>query len=270
MCRNLKLRLAAAFLLTGAALPQAGAQPPQDQKYRILTLDYQKPEPGKARDYVRVERELWKPVHQDRVNKAKITSWKLYEVSFPNGEDQEYDYVTMTEFAHFADLESPYEGTDFKTVLGDQKYNEMRGMTNAVRKLRRKDTLAILMSTENWSKASNKMLSVHYLKSKPQKSADLLKVQKDLYLPSNEDRIKAGSAISWATTFVRFPEQLDGAYNYVSFNGSGSMAEIEKEPSKDWLDKWNPQYRTMMPMLNASRKRVRGELWRLIDQTASK
>src|SRR5262245_35901123 len=85
------------FALAGYA--QSSAEP---SKYRILTLDYQKPEPGKTSDYVRLERELWKPVHQDRVNKGKITSWKLYQVSWPNGEDQEYDYVTMTEFANFS------------------------------------------------------------------------------------------------------------------------------------------------------------------------
>src|SRR5438309_8489477 len=133
---HLKLCAAAALLVvTTIFAPEAK---PQDQpKRRILSLDYQKPERGKTGEYIRLEREYWKPVHQDRVSKGKISSWKLYEVSFPNGEGQEYDFVTMTEFANFSDLEAPYEGTDFKKVLGNSKYGEMRGMTPAVRKLRR-------------------------------------------------------------------------------------------------------------------------------------
>src|SRR5688572_27370685 len=98
-CCSLAL-LYAAFAVN--AFPQSATPA---QRYSVLTLDYQKPEPGKTGDYLKVERELWKPVHQDRVDKGTIVSWKLYSVSWPNGADQEYDYVTVTEFANFAALE---------------------------------------------------------------------------------------------------------------------------------------------------------------------
>jgi hypothetical protein len=266
MQRTRKTRLAAAILAVAATVPSAS---PQDAP-KYLTLDYQKPERGKTGEYVRLERDYWKPVHQDRVNRGKITSWKLYEVSFPNGHEQEYDFVTMTEFPSFAALEQPYEGTDFKKLLGESKYAEMRGMTGAVRKLQRSDTLAILLSTNDWSKAAAKRLNVVFLKSLPGKAGDLMKVQREYYMPSFEELIKAGVASSWATSLVRFPQSLETPYDYVSFNGYESLAQMEKVPPQDWIEKWRQKSRESMAMLNASRQRVSGQLWRLVEQTSPK
>ncbi len=242
---KLNVRCVSAAVLLGTGLftsvqAQTGQNPP---KYRIVTLDYHKPEPGKTAEYLHVERQLWKPVHQERVNKGKIAYWKLYAVSFPNGDKQEYDYVTMTEFANF---------------LGESKYKELRGMTPAVQKLTRKDTLALQLST------------AHYLKAFPGKAADLLKAQREFYWPMGEDQIKSGRKVSWATTVVRYPEALDHPYSHVSFNGFASLAEMGKPMEKEVADKWGPKFNEVNAMLGASRSRVRGELWRLVDHTQAK
>ena len=271
---NMKLSVyaaSAAMVLLAGLLTETHAQTGQNPpKYRIVTLDYHKPEPGKPQEYVRMERQLWKPVHQERVNKGKITSWKLYSVNFPNGDKQEYDYVTMTEFANFADLEAPYAGIDFAAVLGESKFGEMRGTTSAVQKLTRKDTLAIQMSTANWSEANNQVLVAHYLKAFPGKAGDMLKTQREFYWPMGEDQVKSGREVSWATTVVRYPEALDHPYSHVSFNGYGSLAEMEKPMAKEFADKWGPKFSEVGVMLSASRSRVKGELWRLVDQTKAK
>lgn len=263
--------LAAALVLSAAILPLGWSQTsPAPQKRRVLTIEYQKTEKGKTADYIRMEREYWKPVHQDRVNNGKITSWKLYAVSFPNGDDQEYDFVTMTEFANFSDLESPYAGTDFKKVMGDAKFAEYPSLTSSTRKLKRGDTLLLLLSTSNWSKAANKVLSVHYLRSLPGKGGDLMKVQREYFGPSNEELVEGGFASSWATSFVRFPQQLDFPYNYVSFNGYESLSQMDKRPPQAWFDKWRPKSEELMPVLSASRNRIKGQLWQLVDQTTPK
>ena len=259
-------------LLCAAFAGNLSAQAPASStKYSVLTLDYQKPEPGKTGEYIKLEREIWKPLHQDRVNKGKIISWKLYSVSWPNGAGQEYDFVTIAEFPSFSDLESPYAGTDFATVLGAEKYAQLQTMTPAVRKLRRTDTLVILAATKGWSHASNKILSVHYLRSLPGKSSDLMKSQREYYLPMNEESVQNGRAASWATASVRFPQQMDFPYNYVSFNGHENLAQMEKEAPQAWRDKWLGARATENnALLNASRVRVKGELWRLIDQTTAR
>lgn len=255
------------FCTESSAFAQAGAQP---TKYRYLTIDYQKTEPGKARDYVQLEKEYWKPLHQERVNLGRIRSWKLYSVMFPNGDRNEYDFVVLTEFACFEDMDASYAGVDRRRILGESKYAELQPKTTAVRKLVRQDTLAVLLSTENWDKAENKIIQVHFLKSVPGKFGDLIKVQRDYYLPSNEDLVKLGRAVSWATTAVRYPVKFDAPYDSVSFNGAASLAEFEKEPPNAWVEKWPKKNGEWMTLLNASRTRYEGELWGLVDQTKPK
>jgi hypothetical protein len=255
------------FCTGSSALAQAGSQP---EKYRYLTLDYQKSEPGKAQDYIQLEKEYYKPQHQERVNLGRIISWKLYFVNWPNGDHNEYDFVVLTEYPSFADMDSSYAGVDRRKILGESKYAELGPKTTAARKLLRQDTVAVLLSTESWDKANNRFLQVHFLKSLPGKFNDLLKVQREFYLPENEDRIKAGLAASWATTAVRYPRKFDAPYDSISFNGLASLAEMEKVPPKDLIEKWRKKSDEWMPLLNASRTRYEGELWSLVDQTTPK
>jgi hypothetical protein len=232
---------------------------------RFVSLSYMKAQPGKAAEYLRLERELWKVVHQDMVNRGQLTSWRLYAVSWPNGDDQEYDYVTMMEYPDFAHVEAPYRGVDYAKILGSEaKVAELR-TTGTTRQMRRTDTLVILQATDGWSNAQNRVLNVHYLRSLPGKGEDLLKIQRDYFLPSNNELIKAGGAAGWANMSVRFPSQLDFPYNYVSFNGYESLTQMEKERPRAWLDKWAGQ--DINAQLATTRKRVKGQLWRLIEQT---
>lgn len=241
-----------------------------EPKYRYVTIDYYKAAAGKAQDYVRLELDLWKPIHQDRLNNGKITSWKLYGVRYPNGDEREYDYTVMTEFPEFAAMENPYSGTDFKKVLGDQKYAQMRGMTGPARKMVRQDLLRIAESTDGWSKADAKVLDVAFLKAVEGKTDDLLKVQRDYFKASSEDAVKSGLKTGWATMGLRLPYRGDTPYNWISFDAFTGLAQMETSRPKEFVDKWREKTRPAYVMLNASRVRVRGELWQLIGQTNPK
>lgn len=106
--------------------------------------------------------------------------------------------------------------------------------------------------------------------SLPGKFGDMLKVQREYYLPSNQDLVKAGYAISWATTAVRYPVKFDAPYDSISFNGARSLAEADKDPPKEWIEKWPKKNAEWMTLLNASRTRFQGQLWSLVDQTTPK
>jgi hypothetical protein len=263
--------VAALFAAISLALPapaQAASTPPQ----HYLTLDYMKPTPGKSGDYVRMERESWKAIHQARVAAGNIVSWKLYSVSFPNGDSLEYQYVVVTEFPSWAALENPYQGINFDKVLGEGKAAAARTTAGATRTIVRQDTLGVTGATDNFSTSANTLLSVHFIKTLPGKTADFQKVQEEFYLPVNNAVAKAnGGATSWAGAFVRYPTSADRPYSHVSFNGSASFTQMDADWPADIRKVWNPKYsETYQPMLQNSRIRVRNELWRLVDQTKAK
>ncbi|MEY4939253.1 MAG: hypothetical protein RIQ93_988 [Verrucomicrobiota bacterium] len=250
-----------------SAVAQAAGSPP----VHYITLEYQKPTPGKNAAYVKMERELWKPIHQARVKAGNIVSWKLYVVSYPNGQNQEYEYITVTEYPSWAALEQPYAGIEFSAVLGEEKAKGMRGKTGAARKLVRRDTLRMAYATSNFSQSENKVLSVHYLKTLPGRAEDFMNGQRDYYLPMNSDVAKAsGGASAWAATVVRYPDHADALYSHVSFNAHSSLSGMESNRFPEIQKKWESKFKEVSSQQPATRTRIRNELWRLVDQTETK
>ena len=125
------MALALAFL-AGTFVPSGEAQSNRRHFLRIdymkwrhfLRIDYMKIPPGQTLRYRSLETDLWKPVHQARVDKGYITSWKLYGHHFPGG-TSDYQYVTMTEFAslqameelHYPELFQEVHGADYDTSI---------------------------------------------------------------------------------------------------------------------------------------------------------
>src|SRR5262249_21650048 len=100
--------------LTGTLMPftvsrtSALAQSPQGTLPRYAQVDYMKTLPGKEPEYIRLERETWKPLHQARVKNGQLRSWAFFSVRFPSGMDEKYDFVTINTFDRFDQLEEPF------------------------------------------------------------------------------------------------------------------------------------------------------------------
>ncbi len=120
---GLFIALSLAFL-AGTLVPSAETQ---SAGRHFLRIDYMKIPDGQTLRYRKLETELWKPVHQARVNKGYITSWRLYGHHFPGGES-DYQYVTVTEFPslqamdelHYPGLFQEVHGADYDTSISEE------------------------------------------------------------------------------------------------------------------------------------------------------
>ncbi len=106
--------------------------------WKYLEMQYMKAEPGKGGEYLRAVRELWKPIHEERVKKGLILAWGIAGMRYPAGANREYDYVTATYYDRFAALEQPYEGID------SSKLDEAGQRSAATRKLVRGEVWTLL------------------------------------------------------------------------------------------------------------------------------
>jgi hypothetical protein len=61
----------------------------------IMIVNFMKVPPGMAGDYVQFETEIFKPIHEDRIQHDEMESWHLYGVRFPSGAEAPYDFVTI-------------------------------------------------------------------------------------------------------------------------------------------------------------------------------
>ena len=102
--------------LAGTLVPAALTQSGTGSQY--VTVSYMKVDPAKEDAYVRMEREVWKPIHQQSVRDGKMKSWSLYEVRFPGGDNREYGYLTVETYNSIQDVEGSYgDSASFTSTL---------------------------------------------------------------------------------------------------------------------------------------------------------
>lgn len=51
----------------------------------IALIDYMKVPEGGDAEYLKVEQEIWKSMHQEWVNQGKMTGWYLWSIPYPGG-----------------------------------------------------------------------------------------------------------------------------------------------------------------------------------------
>ena len=147
MLRSLGFAIALVFsFLAGTLVPTASTQSTGGPK-QYLQAQYMKVKPGMAVEYRALERDLWKPVHQERVNQGLIHSWGLYGVHLPGG-TVDYDFVILTEFPDFASLENSRYPELFAEVQGMDDYEAVLQKTYATRTRVRHDVWVLVEKTE--------------------------------------------------------------------------------------------------------------------------
>ena len=91
--------------LAGSLSSALSTQAPQPPRPSVYLVNFMKANPAKVQEYLKLERETWKPVHQERIRAGQMRSWALYSVQYPYGASLEYDFVTIDTYASLADAE---------------------------------------------------------------------------------------------------------------------------------------------------------------------
>ena len=100
--------------LSGSIVSTAFSQP--EPAPAVYVVGFMKVDAARQAEYLQFERELWKPVHQERIRAGKMRSWSLYRVRFPFGTAAEYDFVTVNALPSMTALEN--ESKDVEEAFG--------------------------------------------------------------------------------------------------------------------------------------------------------
>lgn len=260
-----QLRIALALVL---AAPLFAQQRP-DPNARWVSLGFSKVDPGRLADYVKRVREYTVPLYQAQIEKGTVTSFKLYQVRYPNpnAEGGTYQFVSMIEVPRFQYLDFPAYFLDAKAVLGEAKVAEISKANAAIPStLVRIQDFRILESTDGWSKADSNVVTVRYVTPNPGMEGDLIKRQRELWKPYYEDAVAAGHSTGWAALEIRFRRSEDRPYQYITMNSHSNFADMHAPLPSALQQKWGEKLRGLNNM-SRERKLIREELWQLVAST---
>ncbi len=111
-------------------------QPDKDaQDPKFVEVDYMKVKQGDDDEYLHVEDDIWKPVHEKFIKAGTRTGWSLWGRLYPSGYAMDYQYLTVNEFSNFSQINQPDYVAAIKATHANKNVREIIEETNNSREL---------------------------------------------------------------------------------------------------------------------------------------
>jgi L-rhamnose mutarotase len=233
----------------------------------FVVVDFMKVEPENHASYLQVEQEIWKPMHQERINEGIIVGWYLYAVEFSGGMD-DYNYVVITLYDNADQLENPWSNDIPGKVHPGKRLEEMMQRTYESRTHVRSELFySIATAPAIPMETPAPYMQVNFMKVEPQMASGYEQLEKEIWLPIHNESIRSGRTTGWGLWSSLFPRGSGLPYQYITLNAFSEYSYIfdldfsipfsNIHPDKDFKQ---TQERT-----REVRSIVRTELWDLID-----
>jgi hypothetical protein len=85
---------------------------------RFMTMDYMNVAPGKSPDYLMLEDEIAKPIHNERVKRGRMDGWEVYSLILPGGVNYGYNYATGNHFDKLGHVEFGFNNEIIRQTMG--------------------------------------------------------------------------------------------------------------------------------------------------------
>jgi hypothetical protein len=124
---------------------------PKTPVSKFVQIDFMKPLAGKRDDYVRMESQVFYPIHQERIKMGALTDWALYEKFLPFTNNAEFDFVTANFFDNPAAIIDPKYEEAFNNIPNNIDFIRLSGQIDQTRTLVRSDIWKLVMYTDQLS-----------------------------------------------------------------------------------------------------------------------
>jgi hypothetical protein len=105
-------------------------------KSTVVVFNYFKQPVGKTQaDHIKMETDIWKPVHDARVKDGTMKGWIMLGLQMPFGSSQPYDMATIDVYTDMKQMLAPWFDAYFKKVHPGKNIDELMKQTDAATNL---------------------------------------------------------------------------------------------------------------------------------------
>jgi hypothetical protein len=112
---------------------------PNANPSKYVQVDFMRTTPGKENEYVKAEKESFKPVHAEFLKQGKKDDWGLYSLDMPYSETGNYNFITANFFSNLNQMTSGNYAEAFKKLFPNQDINTVWTNMNGLRKIVRSE-----------------------------------------------------------------------------------------------------------------------------------
>ncbi|MEM7510298.1 MAG: hypothetical protein AAF388_05135 [Bacteroidota bacterium] len=257
------------FVLGIICLSFTGLMAQESSTPPLFELSYMK---TKSSDYLTVETEYWKKIHQSRIEAGELSAWYLYEVVYPSGTQTDYNYITLNVYGAAADmLKMTNENlmAHLEKALPGMAPEEVFDATGASRDLVKTEAFSLLdRFPQGATGKATEFLMANYMDVAPGKEQEYVAMEKEVFKKGHAARINAGQMDSWFLGVRQFPYGTDFGPAFMTVDGYGSFENIFKSPSEEMMNEAMGAGFDMdraFDDMDRLREVKRAELWKLVD-----
>ena len=238
-------------------------------------LNYMKVVPGQVENYVRMEREVWKPIHEARLRAGIITGWQLYRVEYPSGTDAEYDYVVVANFDDFNKTIDDFPASVFEAAYPGADEQRIQGIVDEALRMRdmvRREIWVRREALPSINPASYLLLTK--MRVLPGGNAAYLDLEREIWKPIHQAVQDARASAGWSVWQLLFPGGSREPYNFLTVSFYADDQDVGDGITDDLIRSAHPSmteagWAAITDRTLEVREGVQRELWTRIEQVAA-
>lgn len=264
-----KLQLLFCLAILIWALPNTTLEA-QNEAPMYATVDYMNVKPGMGADYIKLE-QIWKKLHQARINAGLMDAWMLQEVVLPYGTHAEYNYVTVNVFRGAKKLASHFDNVmpeGWEKLLTAEEV-ALVNRTGEIRDLVKSEVWQVqeVARTAQWVKGEVHV--VNYFKTKEGFTGqDHGELERDIWMPLHKARIKDGKLKAWSLQSLSLPYGASMPYQNVTIDVYDNMEQFMAPADMEgYFAKVHPgkDANAMLAKTRAAAALMKGDIRRIVD-----
>ncbi len=181
------------------------------------TVRYMKVPLENDNEYIRLETEVWKILHQARKDAGLLDGWFLFRVLSPSGTHTEYNYVTVLAYSSVEKLAGHFEsyGVDYTKLLNSEQIS-IALKTDNIRDLVKEEVwqLEDRIYAENMENMYRYQV-VNSMRLKPGVSGnEYAEVERTYWKPIHKARMDGGKMHGWGMYSLVMPQGTSASYTW--------------------------------------------------------
>lgn len=190
--------------------------------------EYMKVKPGMHAEYLKLEK-AWKKIHEANIEAGKYDFWILQSVAYPDGEAQEYNYVTRIRFQDRKQLADYIENFNVPGNLSSILTPEEVALVNRTNEIRTRVKSEVWHTVEREipeNTADNKVVVVNFLDfASTYNPSELERVQREIWKPVEKVLHTEGRQNGWVLIKKDLPQGAAEPYAYATVDMFVSMEQ---------------------------------------------
>jgi len=182
--------------------------------------------------------DFWEKIHQRRANSGEIIGWDLWRL-LPGGEDQGYQYATVT---LFSDKAAMFKGGSlmkhakaaYPNMTEDEIWKKLDSAGDSRDLAVRIYMEQVATTNGDFQLAVGTVASFDWMKAEMGKYAEYEKAEQELFMPDHQKQVDAGSKGSWSLIRFVVPVGSDTYASHMTVNMYKDFDQVfENEANND-------------------------------------